>query len=72
MKRGDHKIFQGDCLKVMKKLPSDSVDLIFTDPPYNRGIKYVKKDFKDRKTKEKYLEWMKERLKEMHRLLKPT
>lgn len=72
MKKKNHKIILGDCLKIMKKFPTNSIDLIFTDPPYNRGIKYVKKDFKDRKTKENYLKWMKERLKEMYQLLKPT
>lgn len=28
-------VITGDCLKELKKLPSDSVDLIFADPPYN-------------------------------------
>ncbi len=27
----------GDCLEVMRSLPSNSVDLIFTSPPYNLG-----------------------------------
>ena len=49
-----------------------SSDLIFTDPPYNIGLKYVKKDFKDRKNLPDYLEWLKERVKEMYRVLKPT
>lgn len=72
MEKRDYKILHGDCLEVMKRLPSNSVDLIFTDPPYNVGIKYVKKDFKDRKKSEDYLNWLKDRLKEMHRILKPT
>jgi len=28
-------LIQGDCLEVMKEIPSGSVDLILTDPPYN-------------------------------------
>ncbi len=28
-------IIQGDCIEVLKNLPSESVDLIFADPPYN-------------------------------------
>jgi modification methylase len=28
-------IIQGDCLEVLKSLPSKSVDLVFADPPYN-------------------------------------
>ena len=29
-----NKILQGDCLKSLKRLPDDSIDLIVTDPPY--------------------------------------
>lgn len=36
-------LVQGDCLKVMKSLPSDSVDLIVTDPPY--GYSFMNKDW---------------------------
>ena len=28
-------IYHGDCLKVLKTFPDESVDLIFADPPYN-------------------------------------
>lgn len=28
------KLYKGDCVEVMKSLPSNSVDLIVTDPPY--------------------------------------
>ena len=30
-----NRILEGDCLDIMKALPSSSVDLIFADPPYN-------------------------------------
>lgn len=29
-----HRIIQGDCLDVLKQYPDDSVDLVFTSPPY--------------------------------------
>ena len=29
------KVIEGDCLEVLKTLPSASVDLVFADPPYN-------------------------------------
>jgi DNA methylase len=35
------RIFQGDCLNILEKLPADSIDLIFADSPYflsNNGI----------------------------------
>lgn len=31
-------LYQGDCLDVMRGMPSGSVDLIFTSPPYNLGV----------------------------------
>ena len=31
------KIYQGDCLEVMRSMRSGSIDLIFTSPPYNLG-----------------------------------
>ena len=30
-----NKILAGDCVKNMKSLPKESVDMIFADPPYN-------------------------------------
>jgi site-specific DNA-methyltransferase (adenine-specific) len=35
------KIYQGDCLEILEKIPENSVDLVFADPPYflsNGGI----------------------------------
>ena len=29
------KVINGDCLEVMKQMPSESVDLVITSPPYN-------------------------------------
>ena len=30
------KLFNGDCLEVMKELPNNSIDFILTDPPYGK------------------------------------
>lgn len=30
-------LYEGDCLEVMADLPSDSVDIVITSPPYNLG-----------------------------------
>ena len=30
-----NKIFCGDCIELMREIPSSSIDLIFADPPYN-------------------------------------
>lgn len=34
----EHTIYQGDCLDVMKSMPSGSVDLVVTSPPYNLAL----------------------------------
>ena len=32
-------VIEGDCIEELKKFPSDSIDLIFADPPYNMQLK---------------------------------
>ena len=53
---GSHTIYHADALEVLERIPDESVDLIFVDPPYNIG-----KNFAGRKDKWKtdvdYLEW---------------
>lgn len=61
-------IIEGDCLKVLGKIESNSVDLIITSPPYNLKIKY--NQYKDNKKREDYLEWTNEYTIELHRILK--
>ena len=39
----DVVLFDGDCSELLKNIPSDSVDLVITSPPYNIGKKYEKK-----------------------------
>ena len=34
-----HQIVYGNCLEKLKKLPDESVDLIFADPPYGLAKK---------------------------------
>lgn len=34
-----NKIIKGDVIEVLRKLPDDSVDLIFADPPYNLQLR---------------------------------
>ena len=66
-----NKLYCGDNLEIMKSIPEKSVDLICTDPPYNSNRDY--NDFDDRwDSDENYLNFMKLRLVEMHRLLKDT
>ena len=37
-----NQIYCGDSHKTLKKIPSDSIDLVFTSPPYNFKIDYDK------------------------------
>ena len=63
-------IIMGDALEELKKLPSESVDLIVTDPPYN-----LKKDYgetKDNLEFEQYLSFTRSWLSECKRVLKKT
>ena len=39
-KQFENKIIQGDSAEVLKQLPDNSIDLIFTSPPYNFGLDY--------------------------------
>ena len=36
----ENKIICADCLEVLKKLPDNCIDIIFTSPPYNFGLDY--------------------------------
>ncbi len=42
-KHADVVLFNGDCNDLLKDIPSESVDLVITSPPYNVGKKYEKK-----------------------------
>jgi site-specific DNA-methyltransferase (adenine-specific) len=49
------RFYLADCLDVFKQMPSQSVDVIVTSPPYNLGIRYNKYD--DSLSPAEYLEW---------------
>lgn len=76
-------IYCADNLAVMKQLPNESIDLIYIDPPFNtrsvqkskawdnevQGIQYYDSFGKGINS---YIAFMKDRLEQMHRLLKDT
>lgn len=76
----EHKLILGDALKVLKKIPSESVDLVFADPPYNiskkkgLGWKYSKhvtmQEEWDMFSKDDFFKFNKEWLAECFRVLK--
>ncbi len=61
------KIHQGDCISGMQKLPDQSVQLVFADPPFNIGYDYDEYD--DRLDCEKYLDWSRQWMEQVHRVL---
>ena len=68
-------LYHGDNLKIMKKLESGKIDLIYIDPPFNSGqvLKNKSISFKDKfDSTNSYIHWLKPRLRECHRLLKET
>ena len=34
-----YRIYNGDCVDILRKLPPKSANLIFADPPYNLQLK---------------------------------
>ncbi len=77
-----NKLILGDNLEILKKMDSNLVDLIYLDPPFfsNRNYEVIWGDegevrsFQDRWSGgiDHYIGWLKERVIEMHRVLKPT
>jgi DNA modification methylase len=79
---GVNKLILGDNLEILKSIDNDSVDLIYLDPPFfsNRNYEVIWGDegeirsFQDRWAggMEHYIDWLYERVEQMHRILKPT
>lgn len=61
-----NQIICGDCLEVMEELPGNCVDIVFTDPPYNKNYPY--RDYKDKRTD--YWDWLKNVFIKINRILK--
>jgi site-specific DNA-methyltransferase (adenine-specific) len=64
------KIFCGDALEFMQSIPSSIADVLFLDPPFNLGKKYVQDNPSlDQRPEHEYLKWIKEILTESVRVL---
>ena len=76
-------VYCADNLEVMKQLPNESIDLIYIDPPFGKNA-VLKSRAWDKQVMGlsfyeswgngiySYVAFMKDRLEQMHRLLKPT
>jgi DNA modification methylase len=77
-----NQLLLGDNLEILRTMPDESIDLIYLDPPFfsNRtyeviwGDKGEVRSFEDRFSGgiDHYIAWLKDRVQEMHRILKPT
>ncbi len=64
------QLYNADCLDVLPKVVTETVDLVFADPPFNLGKDYgngVNDSLKDHE----YLEWCERWMAESIRVLKP-
>ncbi|HED07081.1 MAG TPA: site-specific DNA-methyltransferase [Ignavibacteria bacterium] len=68
--RYSDKIIQGDCLELFKRIPDNSIDMTFADPPFNLKKNY--KSYKDSLEFQEYLNWCHQWISEMVRVTKPT
>lgn len=59
-----------DCIEAMKSMEAGCADLAFADPPFNIGYKYDVYD--DRKDAQAYLDWSREWVSGVHRVLNPA
>jgi site-specific DNA-methyltransferase (adenine-specific) len=64
------RLYEGDCVSLLKTLPKDSTDLAFADPPFNLSKVYPSK-MDDNIPHPEYLDWCQEWLIELVRILKP-
>ena len=53
--RSTLSFYRADCLDVFASLPSESVSVIVTSPPYNLGVEY--RSYDDTLPREEYLAW---------------
>jgi len=77
-----NRLYSGDNLEILATMEKESVDLIYIDPPFfsNRYYEIIWGDEAEIRSFEDrwegwinvYIDWMKERVMELHKVLKPT
>ncbi|AMV35867.1 DNA-methyltransferase [Planctomyces sp. SH-PL62] len=63
------RLYPGDCLDLLPRIETGSIDLIFADPPFNIGYDYDVYD--DERDTDAYLDWTRRWGREVVRALKP-
>jgi len=76
-KTDNYELHLGDVLSELKTIPSESIDMIFTSPPYNIDLKKINGKnkewydiYKDNREYQEYIEWQVNVLNECYRVLK--
>lgn len=64
------KVYEGDCIELMKRVRPASIALVFADPPFNIGYNYDIYD--DRRAHDDYLHWSRSWIRAVHRILRPN
>jgi DNA modification methylase len=64
-----NRLHQGDCIEGLGRLPAESVDLVFADPPFN--IDYEYDVYRDNRSGDQYVDWTKTWGLAVKRVLKP-
>src|SRR4051794_2292259 len=62
-------VYHEDCVAGLGRVASGSIDLAFADPPFNIGYEYDV--YEDRNAAEDYLDWCRQWIGQLHRVLKP-
>lgn len=65
-----NQVFNEDVLEVLRRLPDNSIDMVYGYPDYNVGINYAGKNYTQKWND--YLDWYIELTRESMRVLKPT
>lgn len=63
------KLYEGDCLDLLSQIPSNSVDMVFADPPFNLNKLYPS-EINDNLRTEFYIKWCQAWIDECIRILK--
>jgi site-specific DNA-methyltransferase (adenine-specific) len=63
-------LFGTDCLEILGRMRSETIDCVFADPPFNIGKKY-KNGFDDRRNADAYMTWCERWIVECCRVLAP-
>ena len=73
----NYKLYKGDVLKILKTIPDESIDMVFTSPPYNLNISKSSGDFSlaydnynDNMEYNEYIKWQLDILNELYRVIK--